>query len=277
MKRKVGFVIDSTFTYKSKDITVVPLKVIIDGVEYIEGEFHNDLVIDALKNNKEMKTSQPTPSAFVDAYEHQLSLGYEHVICLTISGTLSGTINGANVAKDIVENENVTVIDTKSASVGSTHILESAMELAETGATGPEVIEYINDLITRGSVVFSVDNLNTLVKNGRLSRVSAIIGGLLRVKPILRFKEGVLNVESKARGIVGVFKYITNQVMEMLDKDKLIVRITYVDNVEYAQKMYDSITELNSDKIDIELRGIVSAVMSAHLGLGGLGVYLGFE
>lgn len=275
--RKVGFVIDSTFTYKTKDISVVPLKVIIDGVEYVEGTFSNDLVVDALKHNKDMKTSQPTPSSFVEAYEHQLSLGYEHVICLIISQTLSGTINGANVAKDIVDSEKITVIDTKSASVGATQVLEEALAFAETGVSAEEVIKFIDETITKGSVIFSVDNLSTLVKNGRLSRVSAILGGLLRVKPILRFKEGVLTVESKARGILGVFKYITNQVAELLVKEKVIVRITYVDNIEYAKSMEENILALKSDKIDVELRGNVSAVMAAHIGLGGMGIYLGYK
>lgn len=275
--RKVGFVIDSTFTFKTKDISVVPLKVIIDGAEHVEGQISNDLVVDALKNNRDLKTSQPTPNSYVEAYEHQLSLGYEHVICLTISSTLSGTINGANVAKDIVDNEKITVIDTQSASVGATAVLENALAYAETGKSVEEVIAYINESVKKGSVIFSVDNLNTLVKNGRLSKVSAFIGGLLRVKPILRFKEGVLTVESKARGILGVFKYITAQVAEMVQKHDVVVRITYVDNLAYAEEMEKSILDLNNDKIDVQVRGIVSTVMAAHIGLGGMGIYLGVK
>lgn len=275
--RKVGFVIDSTFTFKTKDISVVPLKVIIDGAEHVEGQISNDLVVDALKNNRDLKTSQPTPNSYVEAYEHQLSLGYEHVICLTISSTLSGTVNGANVAKDIVDNEKITVIDTQSASVGATAVLENALAYAETGKSVEEVIAYINESVKKGSVIFSVDNLSTLVKNGRLSKVSAFIGGLLRVKPILRFKEGVLTVESKARGILGVFKYITAQVAEMVEKNDVVVRITYVDNLAYAEEMEKSILDLNNDKIDVQVRGIVSTVMAAHIGLGGMGIYLGVK
>lgn len=275
--RKVGFVIDSTFTFKTKDISVVPLKVIIDGVEHVEGQISNDLVVDALKNNRDLKTSQPTPNSYVEAYEHQLSLGYEHVICLTISSTLSGTVNGANVAKDIVDNDKITVIDTQSASVGATAVLENALAYAETGKSVEEVIAYINESVKKGSVIFSVDNLSTLVKNGRLSKVSAFIGGLLRVKPILRFKEGVLTVESKARGILGVFKYITAQVAEMVEKNDVVVRITYVDNLAYAEEMEKSILDLNKDKIDVQVRGIVSTVMAAHIGLGGMGIYLGVK
>lgn len=276
--RKVGFVIDSTFTYKNEDITVVPLKLIIDEKEYIETEFDYSIAVKALQEGKILKTSQPTPSLYVDAYEHQLSLGYEHVICLTISATLSGTINGANVARDIVDSNNITVVDTQSATIGSAYIIEQALEYANKGKSYEEVLAYINELITKGSIVFSVDNLSTLVRNGRLSRVSAFIGGLLKVKPILRFKEGVLTVENKARGLLGVFKYITNQVAELaLDKDNVIVRISYVDNIGYAKTLEQNIKDLKNPKVDVQLRGVVSAVMAAHVGLGGLGIYLGFK
>lgn len=276
--RKVGFVIDSTFTYKNEDISVVPLKIIIDDVEYIEGQFNHDIAVNALKEGKLLKTSQPTPNLFVEAYEHQLSLGYEHVICLTISATLSGTINGANVAKDIVNSNNVTVIDTQSGTIGAAHIIDETLKFANEGKSLEEIISFINETIKKGSIIFSVDNLQTLVRNGRLSRVSALIGGLLKVKPILRFKEGVLTVESKARGLLGVFKYITNQVSEMIqERDKVVVRISYVDNIDYAKALEENIKALKSDKVDVKLSGVVSSVMAAHVGLGGLGIYLGFK
>lgn len=272
--RKIGFVIDSTFGYNEKDVSVVPLKVIINGNEYIDGTFDNKIVVDALKNKEDVKTSQPSPSSYVDAFEKQFELGYEHVICLTISSGLSGTINGANVAKNITENENITIIDTKSVSVGSTYILEEAIKLAEANKSLEEILNRIDYLIETGSVIFSVDDLGTLVKNGRLGRVSAIIGSLLKVKPILRYKQAVLTVETKVRGFLGVLKYITGQVEELLTKSKVVVRITYVDSLDYAKSMEKSILNLKNDKIDIQIRGILSPAVSAHVGLGGMGIYL---
>lgn len=273
--RKVGFVIDSTFTYQGNDdVSIVPLKVIMDGKEYVEGTFDNQVVIDALEKGLDIKTSQPTPNSYVEAYEKQLEK-YDHVICLTISATLSGTINGANVAKDVLDNKNVTVIDTMSATMGSSYVIEEVLAFAETGKGIDEVIAFTHEVIQRGSVLFSVDNLNTLVKNGRLGRVSAIIGGLLRVKPILRFQTGVLTVESKARGIIGVYKYITEQVKELLEKGKVVVRIGYVDNIDYARQIEKNILALESKEIDVKVTGIVSTVMAAHVGLGGMGIYLG--
>ncbi|HHT54974.1 MAG TPA: DegV family protein, partial [Acholeplasma sp.] len=208
--RKIGFVVDSTFGYKGNEATVVPLNVFIDDKEYVDGEFDGSLVVEALEKDLKMSTSQPSPNAFLNAYEKELAKGYEHVICLTISSSLSGTFNSANLGKDILENDNVTIIDTKTVNLGSEYILEEAIKYANLGKSLEEVIKYINDLISKGSIIFSVDNLQTLVKGGRLGRLSALIGSVLKIKPILRFKEGILNVEAKVRGLMGVFKYITN-------------------------------------------------------------------
>lgn len=275
--RKIGFVVDSTIGDVFIDASVVSLKVNVDGMEYVEGKVDPQIIVKAIQDKKDVKTSQPAPTSFMEAYEEQLDKGYEHVICLTLSGGLSGTINSANLAKDMLESDQVTVIDSGTVHVGAQYIFEKAVELADTGASVDQVVAYINDLIVKGSLIFTVDNLATMVKNGRLSRVQALIGNILRIKPILRFDQGILEVEHKARGIQAVFKYITKQVVEMLDYAKIIVRITYVDNIDYAKEIFRQVKELSNDKIDVEVRGVLSSVISAHVGLGGTGIYLAFE
>lgn len=272
--RKIGFVVDSTFGYKGSEATVVPLNVFIDDKEYVDGEFDGSLVVEALEKDLKMSTSQPSPNAFLNAYEKELAKGYEHVICLTIASSLSGTFNSANLGKDILENDNVTIIDTKTVNLGSEYILEEAIKYANLGKSLEEVIEYINDLISKGSIIFSVDNLQTLVKGGRLGRFSALIGSVLKIKPILRFKEGILNVEAKVRGLMGVFKYITNQVLELLTGEKVVVRITYVDNKGYAENLERMINDLNDNNLDVNITGQLNASVAAHIGLGGMGIYL---
>lgn len=272
--RKIGFVVDSTSGIKYKDVSVVPLKINIDGVEYEDGKIEQHIVVKALKDKVSIKTSQPPPTLFMLAYDEQLKKGYEHVICLTISGTLSGTVNSANLGKEMLESNQVTVIDSQTGDVGVQYILEKALKLANTGAEVDEVIDYIEKLITKGSLLFTVDNLSTLVKNGRLTKVQALIGNVLRIKPILRFKQGVLNVEHKARGLQGVFKYINRQIVDLLEHLNIVVRIAYIDNLENAEKLYSIIKNLNKDNIDVELRGTISPVISAHIGIGGMGIYL---
>lgn len=272
--RKIGFVVDSTFGYKGNEASIVPLKVYIDGKEYIDGTFENSLIVDAIKENKKITTSQPSPNLFFDAYKNEFDKGYEHVICLTISSSLSGTINSANIAKDLYEGENITIIDTKSANVGSEFILEEAIRLANEGKSLEEILNYTYDLIEKGSVIFSVDNFQALVKGGRIGKITALIGSVLKIKPILRFNSGVLSLESKVRGLLSVFKYIASEVAKFVDNDKVVVRITYVDNIEYAKNLEEEIKKTNTKNLDIKITDQLTAAVSAHIGLGGLGIYL---
>lgn len=271
--RKIGFVVDSTFGYNGKFASVVPLKVIIDNKEYVDGTIGEGILVDALKNNKSITTSQPSPNLFVQAFEHELEK-YDHVICLTLSKTLSGTFNSANLAKDILEKENIIIIDTETVTEGALYIFEELLKLADEGKSLEEVLGEFKRIKANGSIIFSVDDLSTLVKGGRLGKISGIIGSLLRIKPILRFKEGVLTVEAKVRGLMSSFKYIIDQAKVLAEHSNIIVRITYVDNRGYADQIYEMFKELNNDKIDVKIGGTLSPVVAAHIGLGGMGIYL---
>lgn len=271
--KKIGFIVDSTFGYKGNLAKVVPLNVYVDDKEYVDGTFDNNIIVDALKNNKEIKTSQPSPSLYLKSFEEMLE-NYEHVICLTLSSSLSGTYNSARLAASMLDDETkVTVIDTKTVNIGSNYILEEAIKLRDNNKSKDEIINHINNLIKKGSIIFSVDDLDTLVKGGRLSKLNAFIGNIFKIKPMLRFKEGVLNVEARVRGLMGVFKYITNEIKKVIE-EKLIIRITYVDNLDYANTLLERINNLNSNNIDVKITGELTAAVSAHIGLGGMGIYL---
>lgn len=271
--RKIGFVVDSTFGYNGNEAIVVPLNVFLGEREFVDGQIENQAIVDALTKHERISTSQPSPSLFLEAYEKLLE-SYEHVICLTISKSLSGTFNSANLAKDMLETNNVTVIDTETIAVGALDILEKTLEFANDNQDLDAVLEKIELLKSKGSIIFSVDDLSTLVRNGRLGRISGFIGNVLKIKPILRFKQGVLDVEAKVRGLLGAFKYIVNQVSNLVLKDRVDVKITYVDNEGYANRLLDMIAELNNENINAMVCGSVSPVVSAHIGLGGMGIYL---
>ena len=281
MARKVGLVVDSTFgldqvLVDKENISVVPLKVIIDEVEYIDGTIKPSVVVEALRNKKHVKTSQPSPETFIYAYEQQLKT-YDEVIVMTLSKTLSGTVNSANLAKTIFDNNHVAVVDTESTINGSGYLAEKMVEYLNEGHTASEGLDYLEKLKSQGSLVFTVDNLQTLYLNGRLSRVSAVIGNILKIKPILRFKRGVLDVEHKARSFNNVMLYLIKQVETLLDYSKdVVVRIAYVDRSTEAKQLEHEIYQL-SDKIKVKLTGVISPVISAHVGLGGLGIYLAYE
>lgn len=277
MKRKVGLVVDSTFGLsqayaKEQNITVVPLKVLIDDKEYIDGQIHPDVVVEALQQGKHVKTSQPTPELFMAAYEEQLKL-YPQVICLTISKTLSGTVNSATLAQTLLENNNIYVVDSETTIHGGLYLVEELISYLDEGHNIVDALGYLEELKEKGSLIFTVDNLQTLVRNGRIGKVQAIIGNVLKIKPILRFRRGVLELEHKVRSFKNVILYLSEEVKKMMNFGKVCVYIAYVDRSLEAKELEHELYQLG-DHIRVKITGVISPVVSAHVGLGGLGIYL---
>src|SRR3989339_1152681 len=277
MQRKIGLVVDSTFglsqTFiKQHQISVVPLKILIDDKEYIDGNIDPEVVVKALQEGKHVKTSQPTPELFIQAYEEQLKM-FPQVLCITLSKTLSGTINSATLAQTILENQNVYVVDSETTINGGLYLAEQMIFYLNEGHNITDALNYLEELKDRGSLIFTVDNLQTLVKNGRLGKVQAFIGNVLKIKPILRFRKGVLDLEHKVRSFKNVILYLTDEVKKMNLLGKVTVYIAFVDRSVEAKELEHELFQLG-EQVNVKITGVISPVVSAHVGLRGLGIYL---
>lgn len=276
---KLGIVVDSTFNLnpefvKTHDIRVVYLDIMVNGDTYRDGELSNDQIYAFMDQNKKVSTSQPAPNRFMIAYQSLLDEGYESVVCLTVSQSLSGTYNSALLAKDMLENKDkVTVIDTKTAICGAEYLVERLVEHIEQNTTIESVFMAVDQDIHQGSLIFTVDDLNILVKSGRLSKIQGMIGNLLKIKPILRFDQGKLGVEHKARSTDGILTYLTQEVDKLHKKTNTVIRITYTTTSDVAHQFYDLIKDKFED-VSVKISGTISAVIAVHVGKAGLGIYL---
>jgi DegV family protein with EDD domain len=276
---KIGVVVDSTFNLTpdfvaKHDIRVVYLDIIVGTETYKDGDLSNDQIYAFIDQNKKVSTSQPAPNRFMIAYQSLLDDGYEHVICLTVAQSLSGTYNSAVLARDMVdEKDRITVLDTKSAICGAAYLTERLIEHIESKPSVDGVIEALKADISHGSLIFTVDDLNIVVKSGRLSKIQGMIGNLLKIKPILRFDQGVLNVEHKVRSTEGVLNYLTTEVGKLSEKAKTVVRITYTTTSDVAHQFCD-ILKAKFDNVSVSVTGKISAVIAVHVGKAGLGIYL---
>lgn len=278
-KKKLGIVVDSTFKLdqafiEKEQIEVVYLDILVDNKIYKDGEISNEAIYEALGRNQKVTTSQPTPNRFKEAYEKLINEGYEHVICLTISASLSGTFNSANLAKDMLEDSSkVTVFDTKTAICGSEYITEALALLREKEESLETLLPKFKDKMATGSVMFTVDDLGILVKSGRLSKIQGMIGNLLKIKPILRFEQGKLEVEHKVRSNDNVIKYLINEVGKLQEKAKTVVKIAYTTTNDMALLLEKEIKAKYQD-VKVSFSGKISAVVAVHVGSAGLGIYL---
>lgn len=216
--KKYGIVVDSTSSVSEEliekyNIKVANLTITIGDktTEYIS----NEEVISTLKMGQDVKTSQPSPEVFKQKIEELFNEGYQEVLVITLSSTLSGTFNSANIAVSMLDQDmqdKTFVFDTESITMGALYYIELACKLFyEDNLNMVQTIKHLTKAKDQGHLVFVVDDLGTIFRQGRLGRVKYILGSILRVKPILVFKRNVLDIVSRsARGFKGAFKFIEN-------------------------------------------------------------------
>lgn len=186
---------------KAMGITVVPLKVIFGDKEYKEGiEITMDGFYEKLVASEKLPTtSQPSPDDFLE-YFNQAKEENDSVIVILIAGKLSGTYQSAMIAKDMTEYPEIHIVDSQTTITGLRLLVHQAVELKKQGFQAGQIAEAMEELKDRIVLFAMVDTLEYLHKGGRLSKSSAILGSLLKFKPIITLKDGVLGVVGKERG-----------------------------------------------------------------------------
>ncbi|MFD1124532.1 DegV family protein [Lentilactobacillus raoultii] len=193
---KIAIVTDST-AYLTKDevekyhITVVPMPVIIDGHEYREGvDLNTEEFYDKLKNSNSFpSTSQAPIGEMVDLYNSLADKGYDTVISIHLASTISGFYQSiANLAPQI-DRIKVIPYDSKITVKLMGYLAIQASKMARLGRDPETIIQYLDGLRATIDELFVVDDLQNLVRGGRLSNASAFIGGILKIKPLLTFDD----------------------------------------------------------------------------------------
>lgn len=285
---KYGIVVDSTLNLDPKiieqyKIKVAELSVTIDDVVQ-PPSIRNIEVLEAIRSGKDVKTSQPSPNTFKEKFEEFLSDGYDEVLCVTMSSTLSGTYNSANLAVNMLDGElqdKVHVFDSESVTMGAMYYALHAIDLLyQQKLNMVQAIKHLTKAKDQGHLVFVVDDLGTIYRQGRLGRIKYILGNLLKVKPILVFQRNVLDIASRsARGFKGAFKFIEKRVTDFMAKfpnKKYLAWVAYVDRVEQAQVLQSKLEE-EFPNLEVKWTGEASHVIGAHIGPGGMGIYLAYK
>ena len=187
-------------TVHSHDITVVPLCVNFGRDAYKEGvEMSHEQFYERLQDAPALPTtSQPSTGDFKKAFEKLADAGHE-IVTLTISQKLSGTYSSAIAAKEMLPGAKISVIDSRSTSVGLHLLVEAAVQAVAEGASRDEIVSLIDEMKNKVQVLFVVDTLEYLAKGGRIGNAKAFLGTLLKVKPILVLQEGAIEPLEQVR------------------------------------------------------------------------------
>ncbi len=255
------------------DIKVVPLNVhfgeetFLDWVELKPDDFFVKL----RQNDILPRTSQPSPGDFVTAYKEVASTE-DSIISIHISDKLSGTCQSANMAKDMLQDYDIEVINSKITTMGLGYVAIEAARAAKAGKSKAEVLEIINKALEGMNILFLVDTLEYLQKNGRIGKASAFLGGMLNVKPILALNdEGAVVPVEKVRGNAKARERLVELLKDRIPAGKAIKgTVIHGDALETAEKL----AEVLKEKFAVKelIIAPVGAVIGSHTGPGLLGL-----
>lgn len=278
---EIAIVTDSTSDLtcdmiKGLDLEIIPLKIKLDGdtyykdgVDMTKGEFWRRL----LKDGVIPKTSQPSPAEFKELYEKLLEKGYKKIISIHISSKLSGTQQAARVARGMLNKENdIAIVDSQAVTFALAHLATEAAKMVKEGKSFEEILEWLEESKSKMRVYFVVKELEYLEKGGRIGRASSMIGGFLKIKPVLKLENGQVCVETKAIGDRGALSY-----MEKLLKNEKNSIIMYTgwggtrSELEAADQLR-AYAEKNK-KLDYRGRFEIGATIASHSGpVYGMGI-----
>jgi len=277
---KIAIVTDSTAALPQEALSgfpvfVVPLQVIWgektyrDSVDIQPNEFYEKLAhADVMPT-----TSQPSPAAFHEIYSRLLDEGHE-ILSIHISSKLSGTIDSAIQAKQMLEGAPIEIVDSEATSMALGFQVLNAIQVLRQGATLKEAKEKVENARSRTCVYFVVDTLEFLHRGGRIGGGSAFLGTLLNLKPLLALRNGRVEAVERVR----TMSKAVNRLLDLVEKD-----IDGSKNVQFcaihanAEELADIVRERVCerfglpDKNKVMIAG-VSPVVGTHAGPGTVGL-----
>ena len=250
-------------------VHTVPLTVNFGDEEYIDGVTidHKTFYEKLIESDILPTTSQATPDAFIKEFEKAKEAG-EAAVIITLASKFSGTYQSATIAAD--DYENIYVIDSGSAAMGSGILVELAFRLLDEGKSAEEIAKTLEDEKKKIIIVALVDTLEYLKKGGRISKVVAFAGGVLNIKPVLSVIDGEINMLGKARGS----KMGNNLLVQEIDKAGGIdfgkpVLLGYSGISDALLKKYiEDSRHIWEDNLDEVRYTTVGSVIGTHAGPG---------
>ncbi|WP_174850254.1 DegV family protein [Streptococcus suis] len=260
---------------QENDVTVLGLTINLDGVTYEtvgENRLISAVLLDKMATGGLPTTSQVNVGQFEEVFEAAAKEGKE-VLYLAFSATLSGTYQSAVIARDMVMDQYpeavITIVDTKAATIGEGYLVMKAVEARAAGKTLAETKAIVEDLVPRLRTYLLVDDLNHLVRGGRLSKSAALIGGLVNIKPLLALNaEGKLEAIAKIRGRKKGIKEMLNLTLDNLDHSTVMV--AYTGDIEAAEAI--KATLLEDSRVTDVLLTELGPIIATHTGTGVLAI-----
>ena len=273
---KLAVITDSSAYLEAKilqreNLFILDIPVNIDGQEYVEGvnltaqEFYEKMA----RSSELPKTSQPSIAKLDEILSSLKEKGYTHVLGLFLSSGISGFHQNIQYMTDEFEDLTIAFPDTRITSAPLGFMVESVFQWSEQGDDFQSILDKLTEQIENTSAFIMVDDLDHLVKGGRLSNGAAILGNLLSIKPILYFNDqGVIEVYEKVRTEKKATKRLVEIVNELTKDGDYRITIIHGNALEKAEELRQQLLE-SGVASNIEI-ATIGSVIGTHLGEGSI-------
>jgi DegV family protein with EDD domain len=276
----LAIVTDSTSDLRTDELTALKVHRVPLYVNF-QGKMHRDWIdIDPAKIIAGVQagadlptTSQPSPEDFGQAYATAAKQGATEIVAITITSGMSGTYQSATLAaKDAPVP--VSVVDSQNASAGLAAFVRQAARMRDAGASRAGIVAALEAMKPHTMVLFSVGTLEYLQKGGRIGRASALLGGLLNIRPILTLEGGKIAPAAKARGT-------KKAIAEMVERVKahaaahpgdLVLDFLHIQDTSAAETLRQAVADAGVKFSEGNVYEI-GPVIASHVGPGTFGLY----
>lgn len=254
-------------------ITVLSARVIYGDEVYRDGIDIglDELFTRAAENIEYPKTSQPPIGDFLAAFRTLLENGGE-ILGIFVSGALSGTVTTAQMAANQIDPEHISIVDSKSLSWGISFQILEAVELLQQGLSRLEVSERLKKLQSRIHQLIYLDTLDFVRRSGRLSHFKALLGSILKIKPILETVDGRLEVLKKVRGSKQAYRLLLQEMKKRLGENYQALKVVIGEG--WAREEAVRLKEAIAEQFKCEMLEIMSTGIGigSHSGPGVIGL-----
>jgi DegV family protein with EDD domain len=213
-------------------------------------------------------TAASSPGDFKEAYEAAFTDGTEAIVSVHVGGSLSGTIKSAQIARDMLPDREIHVVDSLSASMAVGILARMGLELAEADVPASEIAAALEERAQDLRIYFALETLEYLKKGGRISGTQAAIGTLLSVKPVIMLKHGEVTTVDRVRTRSKVRERLIELVIERPIERLSILHSETPDIEAFRSELLTHIPDVDPGSVSIEL---VGPSVGPHVGPGCVG------
>lgn len=263
---------------RANGIYVIAMPVIIEGECYFEGvDITNGQLYDALKNGRDVSSSQPSPGDVMEVWDALFKAGYDEIVYIPMSSGLSGSCHSAmQFAAEY--GGKVQVADSHRISVTLMESVYEAKHMADRGCPAGSIKEYLERSAYQSSIYVAVNSLKYLKKSGRITASAAAVASMLNIKPVLTIQGEKLDLYAKVRGMKQSGKKMVEAVKadiasRFVEVDAAMIRVGAAGTFEKEEDAGWWLTQVREAFPDMEVYyRPLSCSIASHVGIDAAGI-----